>query len=189
LYTDDVQARLVARKLEIRGRRADDLIWQIALTKAVAVAVNPLMLADMVGGLAVDVGLVISLSKLYGLPMTQQEALKLLRTIAIATGSLSISELLITLGLSSLKSILGTAGLATGGLSMAPYFSVALTQAAVAGFATYAIGQVTRTYLVNGAHWGAQGPKTVIANIVNALDEKSIMARLKHDLKQKLGRD
>ncbi|MEM7062393.1 MAG: GTP-binding protein [Cyanobacteria bacterium P01_B01_bin.77] len=189
LYTDDIQARLVARKLEIRRRRADDLLWQTALTKAVAVAVNPLMLADMLGGLAVDVGLVISLSKLYGLPMTQQEALKLLQTIAIATGSLSLSELLITLGLSSLKSILGTAGLATGGLSLAPYFSVALTQAAVAGFATYAIGQVTRTYLVNGAHWGDQGPKTVIANIISALDEKSIMARLKHDLKQKLERD
>lgn len=189
LYTDDVQARLVARKLEIRQRRADDLIWQTALTKAVAVAVNPLMLADMVGGLAVDVGLVVSLSKLYGLPMTKQEALKLLQTIAIATGSLSLSELLITLGLSSLKSILGTAGLATGGLSLAPYFSVALTQAVVAGFATYAIGQVTRTYLVNGARWGDQGPKTVIANIVSALDETSIMARLKDELRQKLNRD
>lgn len=186
LYTDDVQAKIVARKLEIRQRRADDLIWQTALTKAIAVAINPLLLADMVGGLAVDVGLVVSLSKLYGLPMTQQESLKLLRTIAIATGSLSISELLITLGLSSLKSILSAAGLATGGLSLAPYFSVALTQAAVAGFATYALGQVTRTYLINGADWGEQSPKAAIATIVNELDEASIMARLKDALKQKL---
>ena len=146
------------------------------------------MLADVVGGAAVDLGLVVSLSKLYGLPMTQQESLKLLQTIAIATGSLSLSELLITLGLSSLKGILGAAGLATGGLSLAPYFSVALTQATVAGVATYAIGQVTRTYLVNGASWGEQGPKAAIAKIVSELDEASIMARLKQELKQKLHR-
>lgn len=188
LYTDTIQTKLLARKLEIRQHRADDLIWQIALTKAVAVAVNPLLLADVAGGVAVDVGLVASLSKLYGLPMTRQESLKLLQTIAIATGSLSISELLITLGLSSLKSILAAVGLTTSGLSLAPYFSVALTQATVAGFATYAIGQVTRTYLVNGASWGDQGPKSVIANIVNGLDEASIMASLKDELKQKLHR-
>ena len=188
LYTDDVQTKLVSRKLEIRQRRADDLIWQTALTKAIAVAVNPVMLADVVGGVTIDVGLVVGLSKLYGLPMTQQESFKLLQTIAIATGSLSISELLITLGLGSLKSILGAAGLATGGFSLAPYFSVALTQAAVAGFATYAIGQVTRTYLVNGASWGNQGPKTAIATILDSLDEASIMARIKHELQQKLRR-
>ncbi|MEM1238259.1 MAG: GTP-binding protein [Cyanobacteria bacterium P01_H01_bin.26] len=188
LYTDDVQAKLLARKLEIRQRRADDLIWQTALTKAIAVAINPILLADMVGGVAVDLGLVMGLSKLYGLPMTQQESLKLLQTVAIATGSLSISELLITLGLGSLKSILGAAGLATGGLSLAPYFSVALTQAAVAGVATYAIGQVTRRYLINGASWGEQGPKALITKIMDDLDEASIMARLKDELRQKLRR-
>ncbi len=189
LYTDDVQTKLVARKLEIRQRRADDLIWQTTLAKSVAVAVNPLLLADVVGGVVVDVGLIVSLSRLYGLPMTQQESLNLLQTIAISTGSLSLSELLINLGLSSLKSILGAAGLATGGLSLPTYFSVALTQATVAGVATYAIGQVTRIYLMNGASWGEQGPKAVITKIVNDLDEASIMARLKHDLKHKLRRD
>ncbi|MEM8611771.1 MAG: GTP-binding protein, partial [Cyanobacteria bacterium P01_H01_bin.105] len=188
LYTDDVQVKLVARKLEIRQRRADDLIWQTALTKAVAVAVNPVLIADVFGGVAVDIGLIVSLSRLYGLPITQQESLKLLRTIAIATGGISLSELLITLGLSSLKSTLGATGLATGGLTLAPYFSVALTQAALAGFATYAIGQVICTYLVNGASWGEQGPKATITKIVSTLDETSIMARLKHDLKQKLTR-
>lgn len=186
LYMDEIQTKLVARKLAIRQRRADDLIWQTALTKSVAVAVNPMLLADVVGGVAVDVALVVSLSKLYGLPMTQQESLQLLKTIAIATGSLSVSELLITLGLSSLKSILGIAGLATGGASLAPYVAVALTQAAVAGVATYAIGQVTRTYLVNGASWGEQGPKATITQIIDTLDEASIMARLKNELAHKL---
>ncbi|NEQ50625.1 MAG: DUF697 domain-containing protein [Leptolyngbya sp. SIO3F4] len=188
LYADDVQSKLVARKLQIRQRRADDLIWKTTLTKAVAVAINPLLLADVIGGVTVDLGLVMTLSKLYGLPMTQQESLRLLQTIAISTGSLSVSELLITLGLSSLKGILGAAGLATGGLSLAPYFSVALTQATVAGVSTYAIGQVARTYLVNGSSWGEQGPKAVISEIVNDLDEESIMACLKQELQQKLHR-
>ncbi|MEM6253338.1 MAG: GTP-binding protein [Cyanobacteria bacterium P01_D01_bin.156] len=189
LYMDEMQTKLVNRKLEIRQRRADDLIWQTALTKSVAVAINPLLVADVLGGVAVDAGLVVGLSHLYGLPMSQKESLQLLKTIAIATGSLSISELLITLGLSSLKSILGAAGLATGGLSAAPYVSVALTQAAVAGVATYTIGQVTRTYLINGASWGEQGPKATIAKIIDDLDEASIMARIKDELQQKLKRE
>lgn len=188
LYADMLQEKLVERKLEIRQRRADDLIWQTALTKAVAVALNPVLVADVLGGMAVDLVLVTSLSHLYGLPMTQREALQLLRTIAIATGSLSVSELLITLGLSSLKTLLGSVGLASGGLTLSPYLSVAMTQAAVAGVATYAIGQVTRTYLVNGATWGPQGPKAAIDKILADLDEASVLAHLKEELRQKLRR-
>jgi GTP-binding protein Era len=74
----------------------------------------------------------------------------------------------------------------TGGLSLAPYLSVAITQGAVAGVSSYAIAQVTKTYLANGASWGGNSPKTVVKNILDSLDEASIMNRIKQELKAKL---
>jgi hypothetical protein len=75
----------------------------------------------------------------------------------------------------------------SGGLSLAPYLSVAVTQAGVAGVSSYAIGQITKTYLANGANWGPDGPKAVVQNILNSLDETSILNRIKWELKAKLG--
>ncbi|MEM9164251.1 MAG: GTP-binding protein [Cyanobacteria bacterium P01_F01_bin.4] len=185
LYADTLHEQLIARKLEIRTQSADDVIWKLVLAKATAVAINPVLLADLIGGAAIDLSLIVTLSRLYGLELTQHGALNLLKTMALAMGGLSASQLLITFGLSSLKSLLGASTAVTGGLSMAPYVSVAVTQAAVAGVSTYAIGQVTKVYLANGASWGESGPKAAISAILANLDEASIMARIKADLRSR----
>jgi hypothetical protein len=62
-----------------------------------------------------------------------------------------------------------------------------MTQAGVAGVSTYAIGQVTKVYLVNGASWGEDAPKTVVRRILASLDETSILNRIKGELAAKLG--
>ena len=56
----------------------------------------------------------------------------------------------------------------------------------MAGVTCYAIGQVTKTYLANGASWGPDGPKTVVTNILESLDEASILNRIKTELREKL---
>ena len=76
----------------------------------------------------------------------------------------------------------------TAGLAAPSYVGVALTQAAVAGCATYAIGKVTQTYLAQGASWGEKGPKAAIAQVLDSLDEASIMNRIKAELRTKLGK-
>lgn len=76
---------------------------------------------------------------------------------------------------------------ATGGLSLAPYVSVAIAQAGVAGVVTYTIGQICKQYLANGASWGQDGPKTAIKTILNSLDEASILHRVKSELEERLG--
>lgn len=186
LYADTVNERVLQRKLEIRDRAVNDAIWSGSMTKAVAIALNPLMVVDLLGGAAIDLALILTLSKIYGIPMTQQSALGLLRNIALSMGGITASELLATLGLGSLKSLLSAAVPATGGISLAPYVSVALTQAAVAGVSSYAIGQVAKTYLANGAAWGPDGPKAVIQRILESLDEQSILRRIKTELRAKL---
>ena len=132
------------------------------------------------------VALVLTLSKLYGIQMTQQGAVSLLKRIALCMGGLTASELVANLGLSSLKGLLGLSAPATGGLSLGAYFSVALTQASVAGVSSYGIGQVTKAYLANGASWGPAGPKAVVDQILSSLDEDSILNRLKDELRAKL---
>jgi len=187
LYADDVNEQLVSRKMTIRDESANQIIWKAVMTKAVAIALNPVTVVDILTGTVIDVVMILTLSRLYGISMTQQGAVGLLQKIAISMGGLSASELLATLGLSGLKSVLGLSAPATGGVSLAPYLSVALTQAGVAGVSSYAIGQVTKFYLANGASWGPDSPKAVVSRILSSLDETSILNRIKGELGAKLG--
>lgn len=189
LYSGVVNGQLVQRKMEIRDRSANDVIWQGVMTKGVAIALNPLMVVDLLSGIVIDIALILTLSRLYGIAMTQEGAIGLLQKIALSMGGITASELIATLGLGSLKSFLGAAAPATGGISLAPYFSVALTQAGVAGVSTYAIGQVVKTYLANGASWGEDSPKAVVDKILATLDEASILSRIKGELREKLAKN
>ncbi len=186
LYADTINEQLVERKMQIRDRRANQVIWQSVMTKAVAIALNPITLVDIVSSVVIDVAMILTLSKLYGIAMTQQGAVNLLRKIAFAMGGISMSELLATFGLSSLKGLLGLAAPATAGASLVPYLSVAITQAAVAGVSSYSIGQITKRYLANGASWGPHGPKTVINEILSSVDQSFILNRIKTELRSKL---
>lgn len=186
LYADEVNEQLVERKMSIRETAANELIQKGVMTKAVAIALNPVTVIDLFTGAIIDLAIILTLSRLYGIPMTHQAALGLLQKIALTMGGMSASEFLATLGLSSLKGILGISTPATGGIAFGPYISVAITQAGVAGVSTYAIGQVTKVYLANGASWGPDGPKAVVSNILECLDESSIINRIKHELTAKL---
>ena len=186
LYADDINEQLVQRKMAIRDESADRVIWQAVMTKALAIALNPVTVVDLLTAAVIDVATILTLSRLYGIPMTGPGAVGLLQKIALSMGGISASELLATLGLSSLKGLLGLSAGATGGASLAPYLSVAIAQAGVVGFSSYAIGQVTKTYLANGASWGPHGPKAVVSRILSSLDESSILNRIKHELSAKL---
>ncbi|MDB9350276.1 GTP-binding protein [Nodularia spumigena] len=186
LYADNVNEQLVERKLMIREQNANQLIWKAVMTKALAIALNPVTVVDILSSIVIDISLILGLSKLYGIPMSESGAVQLLQKIALSMGGIGFSELLANLGLSGLKTVLGISASATAGATFAPYVSVAITQAGVAGVSSYGIGQVTKVYLANGASWGDEGPKAVISRILANLDEKSILHRIKDELKQKV---
>lgn len=186
LYADDVHQKTIARKLEIRNRSAERVIWQATVAKAIAIAVNPIAAADILGAAIVDVILIVTLSKVYGLPITRTGAIELLQKIALSMGGIGASEWLANLGLSSLKGLLGLATPMTGGLAFGGYLSVALTQGSLAGVTTYSIGQVAKTYLANGASWGDESPKAAISRILLSIDQTSILDRIKDELQAKL---
>ncbi|MFN3359933.1 MAG: DUF697 domain-containing protein [Pseudanabaenaceae cyanobacterium] len=174
LYADVVHERIIARKMAIRNYRADRLIWNGVMTQAIAIAVSPITVIDLVTTAVINIYLILSLAKLYGIAMTHQGAFNLLKQIALAMGGVSVTELFTNFSLGLLKGV--------GGVP------VALSQAAIGGISTYNIGMITKEYLANGASWGAQGPKAVITRILNSLDQESIIARIKEELKSKIHR-
>ncbi|QIR39487.1 DUF697 domain-containing protein [Tolypothrix sp. PCC 7910] len=186
LYADVVNEQLVQRKLMIREQNASALIWKAVMTKALAIALNPVTIVDILSSIVIDISLIVGLSKLYGIPMTEAGAVQLLQKIALSMGGIGASELLANLGLSGLKTLLGISASATAGAAIGPYLSVAVTQAGVAGVSSYGIGQVTKAYLANGATWGPDGPKAVISKILATLDEASILNRIKEELLTKV---
>jgi hypothetical protein len=186
LFADHLNQQVIERKLEQRASRAQQLIWTSACTKAAAVALNPLTVVDTIGGAVVDISLILRLSQLYGLAMTRKGALQLLQKIVLSMISLGAGEMVATLGLGSVKTLLGSAAPLTGGFSLGAYASVAMTQAALAGISSYVIGSAARSYLANGANWGPEGPKAAIAQILENMDEASITARIRDELKARL---
>lgn len=186
LYADTVNEQLIERKLIIREQNANQLIWKAVMTKAIAIALNPVTVVDILSSIVIDISLILGLSKLYGIPMSETGAVQLLQKIALSMGGIGVSELLANLGLSGLKSLLGISASATAGATIGPYLSVALTQAGVSGVSSYGIGQVTKVYLANGATWGPEGPKAVINRILSNLDETSILNRIKDELMHKV---
>lgn len=122
LYAESVSADIVERKRQICDRIADDTIWNAVMITAVAVALNPITMADLLSGAIIDVSLILTLSRIYGLPMTQTAAIQLFKQIAIGLGGITLSELVVTVGLSSLKGLLGVSAVATGGCPSRPTF-------------------------------------------------------------------
>ena len=186
LCASESNQQLVERKMTIREEAAERLIYRGVMAKAGAIAFNPVTAIDLFTGAIIDIATILSLSRLYGIPMTRSGAVKLLQKIALSMGGISGSELLVSLGLSSLKGIFGLTIPVTGGASLGGYMAVAITQAGIGGVSTYSIGQITKTYLANGASWGEDGPKVVARRIVESLDKTSILNRIEAELKAKL---
>ncbi|MHC5543109.1 GTP-binding protein, partial [Singulisphaera rosea] len=87
LLAGDVHEEILAHKIRIRDDAANRLIWNFAIAKGAAVALNPIPVADMAGGLAVDVGMIVALSRVYGIPLTRRTATSLVKDMMFALGA------------------------------------------------------------------------------------------------------
>lgn len=171
--SEKVGAEIVAARKEV----AERIIRHYALFKAVGVAVNPLPAVDLLA-LAADSGMVLHLSKVYGIELTRHEAGKLIRTIALQTGLLMGT----VYGVQVLSSVLK--GL-TGGLSTV---LTAGAQAGVAFYGSYVIGKAAQQYFAQGESWGSSGAKAVIEQIMADLDKEALIDEAKSSVKQILGK-
>ena len=186
LIAGDLHSEIVSRKIRIRDDVANRLIWNFSLATGAAVALNPIPIADIAGGLAVDVGMIVALSKVYGIPLTRRTAASLVRDMMLALGAMGAVGIASRLIGSGIKSSLAGLTIMTGGLA-APltalgYGVFGLAQAATAASTSYVLGQGAKTYLRQGCQWGPRGIKTVIKQILAEAKADSVIERLRDDL-------
>lgn len=179
MYAADRSDRVAALRVRMRTKRADRVVWSFAVVKSLAVSMNPWAVADVAGGVAVDAAMVATLGNVYGIPITTANARELVTSILKAAGWLMLSEAAVSFGSSFFK------GLTFGGSTLL----TALPQGAAAGYGSYLVGQASRYYFEHGASWGDRGPKRVVEQILANTDKRSVIDRLKGEIRGKLSRN
>jgi small GTP-binding protein len=182
----NAEANIAKKTIALRRAEAEELIWRFTKYKALAVALNPIGVVDVLGGAIADLALIRALSRLYGLPMTSYEAGKLWKKIIVSSGGLLLGEIgsSMLLGLGKSASAVATAVDSATGLTA--YAGSAIAQAGIAGYGAYAVGQAAQAYLEQGCSWGVQGPSTVIQDILERVEPDTILYRLRQELGQQL---
>lgn len=177
LFAADLSDQVGTRILEARKSLGERLVRTYCIGKGVAVAFNPLPVADLLAAAFIDVGMVVHLSRVYDLPLSRREAGSLIAVIAGEATALMGTVWALNLISSALK--VGTLGLSTiltGG-----------AQGAIAWYSTYVVGGVASRYLAQGKSWGSGGPKQVVNEILESLDQESVLKEARREIRQRLG--
>jgi GTPase len=176
LYAADKTDRVAALRVELRNYRAQQVIWSYATLKVIGVGLNPVPLADVFGGMAIDAAMIVTLAAVYGLDISRSDAQELAASIAQAAGLLTASVIASTALMSLLKGVtFGNSTLIT-----------AVPQGLAAGFGSYIVGQAAQFYFEHGSSWGGESPKAVARRILAQTDKKSVLERLKDEIGKKL---
>lgn len=176
LFAGEIGDQIGLRIIEARRHLGEKLIRTYCIAKGVAVALNPVPVADLVAAVVVDVSMIVHLSRLYGLPLTRGEAGELIKVIGAQMALLMTTVWLLHFGSSLLK-------LGTGGLSA---LLTGTAQGALAYYTTYVVGQAAGRYLSQGKSWGEHGPKQVVRDILETIDRDSLIAEARADIRKRL---
>jgi uncharacterized protein (DUF697 family) len=176
LFAGRFYDRLSREIVAIRRDLAEKVVRKYCLAKGVAVALNPIPVADILAAVATDAAMIIHLSRVYGLPMSRGEAGSLLKTIFTQLVFLMGTVWGMHLVATALKGVsLGLSTLVTAG-----------AQGAVAWYGTYVVGKAAEQYFAQGKSWGEGGPKRVVQDILDSLDRESLLAQARDDILSRL---
>jgi len=177
LFAADLSDQVGRRILAARRELGDKLVRTYCVGKGIAVAFNPVPIADLFAAAFIDVGMVVHLSRVYDLPLSQKEAGSLVKVIVAESAALMGTVWALHFVSSALK--VGTAGLST--------IVTAGAQGAIAYYSTYVVGQVAARYLGEGKSWGEGGPKRVVKQILDSLDRDTVLQDAKREIHARLG--
>ena len=177
LFAADLSDQVGRRILAARREIGDKLVRTYCIGKGLAVAFNPVPVADLFAAAFIDVGMVVHLSRVYGLPLSRQEAGSIVKVIVAESAALMGTVWALHLVSSALK--VGTLGLST--------VLTAGAQGAIAYYSTYLVGQAAAEYLAKGKSWGTGGPKHVVKSILDSLDRDTVLRDAKREIQARLG--
>jgi len=177
LFAADLSDQVGRRMLNARREIGDKLVRTYCVAKGIAVAFNPIPIADLFAAAFIDVGMVIHLSRVYDLPLSRKEAGSLTSVIAAEAAALMGTVWALHFVSSALK--VGTLGLST--------VLTAGAQGAVAYYSTYVVGRIAAEYLSKGKSWGPGGPKQVVEEILASLDKETVLIEARREIRARLG--
>jgi hypothetical protein len=177
LFAADLSDQVGRRILKARREIGDKLVRTYCIAKGVAVAFNPVPVADLFAAAFIDAGMVVHLSKVYGLPLSRREAGSLVRVIVVEAAALMGTVWALHFVSSALK--VGTLGLST--------ILTAGAQGAIAYYSTYVVGRAAAEYLAHGKSWGDGGPKRVVKQILDSLDKETVLKDARREIRARLG--
>ncbi len=175
LFATEVSDRIAALKASVRGEEADRLIRRFMWIKASAVALNPIPIADIAGGMVSDAIMVQQLGSVYGQPFSRENARALITEILGAWGIMVSLEWVTHLAAAVLK----------GAAPLAGHALVAIPQGLAAAWTTYIVGQAASVYFRQGG-WGGRGAKAILRDILSGVDRDSVLDPLKDELLHRL---
>ncbi len=172
MFTNELDGRIAEKIVLARKKVADRVIKNYCLAKGLAVAVNPVPVADLLAAAGTDVAMVIHLGNVYGFQLSRRDAGKLLLTIS--------AQLLLLMGAYwGVNMISATMKSVSAGMSTALTAGV---QGPLAWYATYVTGNAAESWFAKGKSWGDGGPKAVIRNILDSMDQNSILVNAREDI-------
>jgi GTP-binding protein Era len=177
LFAADLSDQVGRRILAARKELGDRLVRTYCVGKGIAVALNPVPVADLFAAAFIDVGMVVHLSRVYDLPLSRKEAGSIVRVIIAESAALMATVWALHLVSSALK--VGTLGLST--------ILTAGAQGAIAYYSTYLVGEAAGKYLAEGKSWGYGGPKKVVKEILDTLDRDTVLLDAKREIQARLG--
>ena len=176
LFAGHLSDAVGLKVVEARRNLAEKLVRTYCIAKGVGVAINPIPVMDLLAAAAIDAGMVVHLSRLYGMPLTRREAGSLISVVVTQMAALMGTVWAVHLVSSALK-------LGTGGMSV---MLTAGAQGAVAYYGTYVVGRAAERYFALGKSWGDGGPQLVIEEILESIDRDSLLKQAKADIRSRL---
>ena len=176
LYAGRLTDQVSERIAQTRRAVAAKLIRHYCLAKGVAVALNPIPVADLLAAAGLDAAMVVQLSRVYGLPLTRTESGRLVAVISAQLAALMGAIWGMQLVASALKGV-------SGGLSVV---LTAAAQGALGWYATVLIGRAAERYLIAGKSWGEAGAKRAVAEVMAGLDRDSILREAREEILKRL---
>lgn len=169
LFATEVSDRILQQKILIRQTVAQDAVRKFMLMKAIAVALNPVPIADIVGGVAADFVMIREIGKIYGVSLSIRGSEDLFKEILKGMGLLGLAEIVTHV-------IANAMDITTFGLTTVV---TAIPQGVAAGWASYIIGEAAHEYFKRGGSWGEGGPKSVVAGILKSVNRDSVIREIK----------
>jgi GTP-binding protein Era len=176
MFTSELDGRIAEKVVMARRSVAEKIIRNYCLAKGLVVAVNPVPVADLLAAAGTDVTMVIHLGNVYGFRLSKREASKLLLSIS--------AQLLLLMGV-----YWGVNMVSAAMKTISAGMSAAITsgaQGTLAWYATYVTGKAAESWFAKGKSWGSEGPRDTIREILDSLDQDSILKAARGDILNKL---